>query len=110
MRQHIQARKGGRIQIARFARHSLLCGFAAWRELILQTVHDSRNPVFDQIFANVDQQAETAVGQLRSYSCSGKKGLTPSRKGAKKRPADAGLLGIDEYPNSSGFYANTVDP
>jgi hypothetical protein len=83
---------------------------AVWRERIRQTVHDSRDPVFDQIFAKVDQQADTAVGQLQSYGCSGKKGLTPSRKGAKKRPADAGLLGIGEYPNSSGFYANTVDP
>jgi hypothetical protein len=48
--------------MAEFARHNLLCGFAALRDLIFQTVH-----------------SHTIAPQ--------KKGLTPSRKGAKKRSA-----------------------
>jgi len=89
---------GGRAQMAQFARHNLLCGFAALRELILQTVHDSRDFVFDQ---NVSRTVAPE-----------KKGLTPSRKGAKKkkRSAESRSPGIRKYPNSSGIYTNTVDP
>ena len=39
-----------------------------------------------------------------------KKGTHAKPKGAKKSRAEARLLGIREYPNSSGFYANIVDP
>ena len=47
IRRHIETRYGGRAGMAQFARHNLLCGFAALRELIFQTVHDSRDPIRD---------------------------------------------------------------
>ena len=65
--------------MAQFARHNLLCGFAALRELIFQTVHDSRDPVFDQIFLSHpvapgkrdSRQAAKAQRGLRGRDCWG---------------------------------------